>query len=1098
MKCHGCGSSNSDDARFCSNCGGRLATTCPVCATENSGDSSFCGRCGSRLDVDASARHLQATREALEPVLRSRSMLQGERKEITVLFADISGSIEIVAGVDPEQAMARLDGAIRAMTAAVRRYGGFDRPQGDGIMALFGAPLADQDHAARGCLAALAMRTAVAEFDKQLPIRIGIHSGPVVVRSIRTGAATDFDAIGETVHLAARMEQMAAPGTIRITGSTHRLAKEFIRVRSLDVMPIKGIATTVEQYELIDRTLLRTLWDARASVRLTPMVNREAEITQLRQAAASALAGAGRLVLVSGDAGTGKSRLVHEFLRDLRTDAWIVLRSGAMPFSLNAPYAMPAMLLSGWLGLDEHDAVLMDRLSRIAPASSDRWSYSALCTILGVRVDDGEWYALEPDARRRYTFDALAKWISSLSQDRALLLVFEDLQWADSESAAIVSMLAERAESLRLLMVATQRSGEAGGVVGGEKIMAMRVNPLSPEAGQEMLAHLLGTDPELGPLRQHLVEKTGGVPFFLEETTRALAETGALDDTLAGYSQRVKVDEIRVPSNVRLVLASRIDRLPPPEKELLHVAAVIGHEVPREILQSVSDLPEVEVETRLTGLVQAGFLRVGPAGLFFEHMLTRDVAYETLLMSRRRDLHRSVFAAMERSGGEPAHLLAHHAFQGELWQEALQYLLQAANRALEISAYTEAISSLEQALQALAHLPTTPEFMTRGIDVRLALRAALAALSGGFSRIKQLVGEAKAMAAEIGDDHRLGVIAVSEAVAHNQLGDCESAIAAGQLALSKAEKLGDTGMALSARIFVAQAHLWRGELAAVFSTLSEQDNWTRGPLRHRRFGTTGTGSVLSLGLVAAAHAFAGRFSEAEQRAEEAITIAEETARPYDLALSGWYLGRVLSYQGRMAEALEALEATQELCQTMDIRYFMPVNAILIGFAQIEIGRTASGAEVLARSLVSQQTSLFLQGKLLCLAYLGLARLREGALEEARSLAGEALEIAAARQQGMLEAIAARLLAAAVGRLEGMEAADQHFDRAIARAEALGLRPELAHCRLERGLLLRDLAQPEAARAELDLAVRLYTEMDMGFWRAKAVSALDEAGSAVRQ
>jgi tetratricopeptide (TPR) repeat protein len=177
---------------------------------------------------------------------------------------------------------------------------------------------------------------------------------------------------------------------------------------------------------------------------------------------------------------------------------------------------------------------------------------------------------------------------------------------------------------------------------------------------------------------------------------------------------------------------------------------------------------------------------------------------------------------------------------------------------------------------------------------------------------------------------------------------------------------------------------------------------------------------------------------------------------------------------------------------------MPLNAILIGFAQIEIGRTASGAEVLARSLVLQQTSLFLQGKLLCLAYLGLARLREGALEEARSLAGEALEIAAARQQGMLEAIAARLLAAVAGRLEGAEVADQHFDRAIARAEALGLRPELAHCRLERGLLLRDLFRPEEARAELDRAAQLYTEMDMGFWRAKAVSALDEAGSPVRQ
>jgi tetratricopeptide (TPR) repeat protein len=895
------------------------------------------------------------------------------------------------------------------------------------------------------------------------------------------------------------MEQMADPGTIRITGSTYSLAKEFIGVRALDVLPIKGIAATVEQYELVDRTLLRTLWDARASSRLTPMVNREVEITQLRQAAAGALAGAGRLVLVSGDAGSGKSRLVHEFLRDLRTDAWIVLRSGAMPFSLNAPYAMPAMLLSSWLGLDEHDAVLVDRLRRIAPASSDRWAYSALCALLGGRVDDGEWYALDSDARRRYTFDALAGWITSLCQDRAMLLIFEDLQWADSESAAIVSMLAKRAERLRLLIVVTQRSGEPSGVVGAENSMAVRVDPLSPEAGQQMLAHLLGADPELGPLRQHLVEKTGGIPFFLEETTRALAETGALDGTLAGYSQRVKVDEIRVPSNVRLVLASRIDRLPPPEKELLHIASVIGHEVPREILHSVSDLPESEVEMRVSGLERAGFLRAGSAGLFFEHMLTREVAYETLLLSRRKLLHRSVVEAMERRGGELPHLLAHHAFQGELWQEALQYLLQAANRALEISAYTEAISLLEQALHALAHLPSTPEFITHGIDVRLALRAALAAAStSGFSRVKQLVAEAKKMAADIGDDHRLGVIGISEAVAHNQLGDCQSGIVAGQLAFSMAEKLGHRAMAMSARIFIGQAHLWRGELDAVFSALAEHSEWTGGALRHERFGTTGTGTVLCLSILATAEAFLGRFAEAERHTEEAATIAKETGRPYDVALSGWSLGRVLSYRGRMMEALDTLEATQRLCRAMDVRYFLPSNAMLIGFAQVEMGHVTAGVEVLERALIVQQTSSFLQGKLWTLAYLALAKLREGALSVARSLAKEVLESAQTHYRGILEVIAERLLAAVAGRLEGAEVADQHFNRAITRAEALGLRPELAHCRLERGLLLRDVAQPEEARAELDRAAQLYTEMDMGFWRAKAVSALDEAGSPVRQ
>jgi class 3 adenylate cyclase/tetratricopeptide (TPR) repeat protein len=1095
MNCHSCGSSNPDDARFCVRCGSRIIAVCPACSIENSGDSLFCRRCGVHLDVSPAAR---ATVDALGPVLRSRSMLQGERKEITVLFADITGSTEIVAGVDPEQAMDRLDGAIRAMTAAVRRYGGFDRPQGDGIMGLFGAPLADQDHAARGCLAALAMRNAVAEFDESLFIRIGIHSGPAVVRSIRTGAAVDFDAIGETVHVAARMEQAADPGTIRVTGSAYRLAKQFVRVRALGVLPVKGIGANVEQYEVIERASLRTLWDARASSRLTPMVNRQAELARLRQAATDALAGSGRMVLVTGDAGSGKSRLVHEFLREFGTDNWIVLRSGAMPFSLNAPYAMPALLLGSWLGLDEHGAVPADRLRHAMGGGSGNWAYQALSTVLGLPTEDSEWRALDSDARRRYTFDAVADWVSALCRNCALLLVFEDLQWADSESAAIVSMLARRAGTLRLLIVATQRADETGGFAGDADAMAVCVDPLSPEAGQEMLAHLLGADPELAPLRRYLVEKTGGVPFFLEETARALGETGALADMGDGCRQRVSIDDIRVPSNVRLVLASRIDRLPPPEKELLHIASVIGHQVPQEILQSVADLPEPEVEARLSGLERAGFLRRGSAGLFFEHMLTRDVAYETLLKSRRKALHQSVFEAMESRGEGQTHLLAHHALQGELWSKALQYQLQAAHRALEISAYTEASRLLEQALKTLDRLPRNPEFMTRGIDVRLALRAALAAATGGFSRIKQLVGEAKAMAIEIGDNHRLGVIAISEAAAHNHLGDCHSAIAAGRLAQSMAQKLDDAGMAMSARIFVGQAHLWQGELSEVFSELADRASWTRGALRHRRFGTTGTGSVICLGILAAAEAFAGRFRDAVTFAEDAVTIAQETGRPYDLALSSWYLGRVLSYQGRMSAALGVLQDTRRVCETMDVHYFAPAAAMLIGAVEVESGQVSAGIELLSTAMATQKASSVLQGEVWCATYLGFARLCEGDLRAAAALGASAMEIASAHSFGIVEVMAERLLGATEGRVDSLTQADQHFDRAIARAEALGLRPELAHCRLERGLLLRDLFRPEEARAELDRAAQLYTEMDMGFWRAKAVSALDEAGSPVRQ
>jgi class 3 adenylate cyclase/tetratricopeptide (TPR) repeat protein len=1094
MNCGGCGSSNPAGARFCANCGAKLFATCPDCGAENSADSALCHRCGRALESGASSvRGGPAARETLEPVLRSRTMLEGERKEVTVVFADITGSSQFVAGVDPEQAMARLDGAVRAMTAAARRYGGVDRPQGDGIMVLFGAPLADQDHAIRGCLAALAMQKAVAALDENVAIRVGVHSGPVVVRSIRTGLSVDFDAIGETVHLAARMEQAAEPGKIRITEATYRLAKDFIRADPLGAQPVKGLAKEIGQYELVDRTSLRTLWDARAASRLTPLVDREAEFAALRRAAADTLAGSGRMVLISGDAGSGKSRLVHEFLQEFRTDAWIVLRSGAMPFSLNAPYAMPAMLLASWLGLDEHDAIPAARLREAAGDWGGRWGYAALATVLGLPVDDVEWQALDPDARRRHTHDALAKWIASLSRDRALILVFEDMQWADSESAGIVAMLARRAAELRLLIVATQRSGDANELAVPPDAIPLRVDALPLSAAREMVIHLVGGDPGLSPVRELLVEKTGGVPLFLEETTRALSETGAFD----GHGQGVKLDDIRVPSNVRLVLASRIDRLPPAEKELLQVASVMGVEAPVELLRQVADLSKGEMQLRVDALEAAGFLRTVPGRLLFAHILTRDAAHESLLMSRRRALHRRVVDALERSGEEALHLLAHHAVHGELWAKAVHYLLQAANRAVELSAYVEAVELFEEALKALRQLPATPESLARGIDVRLALRAVLGATLD-FPRIGQFLAEAKAMAVEIDDDRRLAAVAISEAMMHNQRGDCQDAIEAARLAHNVAERLDDETLLIPARIYLGQAHLWRGEIAETSRALSVALDWTSGPFRHRRLGTTGASSILCLGALAAAKGFAGQFAEAEKFAIEATAIAGEVERPYDSALAAWYRGRVLSYQGRMAEALEILDEAYRLSEVMEVRYLIPPLAMLIGFALTETGRLAEGADLLARAGAAQKARTLLVGEVWCSAYLGSAKLRAGELQRAAELGAEVLASASTHGYAILEVMAHRLLGAAKGRLASVAEADQHLDRAIARAEALGLRPELAHCRLERGLLMKELARPDAARDELERAAALYAEMGMGLWHARAAAALDEIGRPVRQ
>jgi tetratricopeptide (TPR) repeat protein len=361
-----------------------------------------------------------------------------------------------------------------------------------------------------------------------------------------------------------------------------------------------------------------------------------------------------------------------------------------------------------------------------------------------------------------------------------------------------------------------------------------------------------------------------------------------------------------------------------------------------------------------------------------------------------------------------------------------------------------------------------------------------------FPRIGRFLDEAKDIAIEIGDRRRLGAIAISEAMMHNQHGDCERAIAAARVALSVAEEFGDDTLAIPARIYLGQAHLWRGELAEALAALGADLDWTRGPLRRQRLGTTGASAVNCLGFLAQASAFAGRFRDAESFSGEAVAIAEEVGRPYDLVLAKWFRGRVLSYRGRMAESMEIVQEAYRLCEAMEVRYFLPALAIVMGFVQVETGRTGEGAEVLARSMATHKANALLQGEVWCVAYLGLAKLRDGDPAAAEVLATQALDIARAHGYAIVEVVAQRLRGAALGGLRHPAEAEEQLDRAAARAEALGLLPELGHCRLDRAALLRRLGRHHEARRDLERAAKLYGELGMDFWQAKAKLALQEA------
>jgi class 3 adenylate cyclase len=599
-----------------------------------------------------------------EKILTSRSALEGERKQVTVLFADIKDSTELITDLDPEAAQQLLDPVLQRMMEAVHRFEGtVNQVLGDGIMALFGVPLAHEDHALRACYAALTMQTAMREYTEavrrahgiELRIRVGLNAGEVVVRAIGNDLHMDYSAVGQTTHLAARMEQLATPGTIRLTAATLRLVEGLVRVQALGPIPVKGMAEPVEVFELVGASAIRRRLQATAARGLTRFVGREAELATLRQAFDQAGAGHGQVVAIVGEAGVGKSRLVYECIHARDTQGWRVLESASVSYGKATPYFPVVDLLKRYADVEDADeprtvrAKVTGQVLTLDETLQER--VPALLWLLDVLPDDSPFRTLEPPQRRQRTLEALKRVLLRESQVQPLLLVFEDLHWIDAETQALLDSLIDSLPTARLLLLVNYRPEYQHGWGSKTYYTQLRLDPLPPASAEAFLDALLGQDPSLPPLTRLLIARTEGNPFFLEESVRTLVETGVLVGEPGAYRLVQAVTTIQVPATVQAVLAARIDRLPPEEKRLLQAAAVIGTEVSLTLMEAIAELPEAALYRGLAHLQAAEFLyetRLFPERAHtFKHALTQQVAYQSLLTSTRQRYHAQLARELE-------------------------------------------------------------------------------------------------------------------------------------------------------------------------------------------------------------------------------------------------------------------------------------------------------------------------------------------------------------------------------------------------------------------------------------------------------------------
>jgi class 3 adenylate cyclase len=793
--------------------------------------------------------HLAERIRAEQAAMESRSSANGERKTITALFADLKGSTALIEGLDPEAARAIIDPALQLMMDAVHQYDGFvAQALGDGVFALFGAPVAHEDHPQRALFAALRMQDAMRRYGETLRtqgyppllMRVGVNTGEVVLRSIRKDDLhADYVPVGHSTNLAARMEQLATPGTIVVSAYTQRLTDGYFAFKDLGRTQIKGVEEPLNIYEVVGIGQLRTRLQVTATRRgLTRFVGRQREMEQLTQVLEHAKAGQGQIVGTMGEPGLGKSRLFYEF-KLLSLGGCLVLEAYSVSHGKATAYLPVIELLKSYFRIEAQDdertrrekvagkVVMLDR------SLEDTLPY--VFTLLGIEEPPSPLAQMDPQIRRRRTFEALKKLFLRESLNQPLVLIFEDLHWIDGETQGFLDVLSESVASAKILLLTNYRPEYRQEWGSKTYYTQLRLAPLGRAEAEEFLDVLLGPTVETfhatsrRALKHLILEKTQGTPFFMEEIVQELREQGVLPGVGATPASPLPTD-LHIPTTVQAVLAARIDRLTPDEKALLQQLAVIGRQFPVSLIRQVITQPETDLYRRLASLQRKEFLYEQPAfpesEYLFKHALTQEVAYGTVPQEQRKALHErtghAIEALYEKQLEHHYSELAHHYSRSTNAEKAVEYLRLAGQQAAQRSANQEAVRHLTAALELLKTLPDTPEGAQQELRLQVALGPLLMAAQGfGALAVERAYARAQELCQQRGDTSQLFLVLVGRCWGYLVRAQFKEARELAEQILDVALRHQDPALLSEAHCVLGLALFWSGELASAYEHTKE-------------------------------------------------------------------------------------------------------------------------------------------------------------------------------------------------------------------------------------------------------------------------------------
>jgi class 3 adenylate cyclase/tetratricopeptide (TPR) repeat protein len=916
MDCPRCGTQNPPDAKFCRGCGVRVEAICPACGHSNLPGSRFCNECGGPLVADArgpspasqrppSLNAGYTPRHLADKILKARSAIEGERRQVTVLFADLAGFSALAEQRDPEEVHAIVERCFEMIATEVHRFEGtINQYTGDGVMALFGAPIAHEDAPRRAAHAALAILRGVrdlsrelsARLERNLEMRIGLNTGPVVVGKIGDDLRMDYTAVGDTTNVAARLQQNARPGSVLAGAATHRLIAGYFETVDMGQLAVKGHAP-VQAFEVLRARGRKARLDVESERGLTPLVAREPELATLMDLFNRARDGRGQVVFVAGEAGIGKSRLLVEFRRRLAAArepiTW--LEGRCISFGQSNPLLPVVDQLRENFGIEEFDgepeiiAKVEHGMQRLGGLELH---VPFVRYVLSVDPGDPAVAAMDASQRRKRTFDAVLAMSLRGATLRPLVFVFEDLHWVDTSTEEYLAALSDSVAATRIMIVATHRLGYSPPFGTRSFQTRITLSALSEADALAMAGRMLGVERFPADVTRALLDKAEGVPLFVEEVTKTFLDLGILERDNGGFRVVRPIRDAAVPDTINDIIMARLDRLGEEGKRTVQLASVIGRQFLRRLLERIAGLTgELEgflQELKALEIIYEQGLLPEPAYIF-KHAVIQDVAYQSLLVQRRKELHRAVGRAIEELYpdrlAEHYEELAHHFVEGEQWFEAFRYSVLAGDRAAHSFASAEARRHYAQALAVAGRARPAPS------DRELA-------------SVHEKLG---------------GVLYI--------LAEFDTAVSEFHRALELVRRLGDRKQEVATLLGLANVYNWGHKIDEVLATVSDAL-----VIATEIGDTPGQAGCHALRGEARAGVY-GPVVEAMRDVTEAVRLARDVGQPRLLAQTLTFAGRQLEWHGEYDAAVAHLAEGLDLARREHSGY-------LLGLALFHLGHAA--------------------------------------------------------------------------------------------------------------------------------------------------------------